>query len=591
MKIRYLDGRRLYHAFLAGGEAVISDQNYLNKINVFPVPDSDTGTNLATTMRAISQRAKASIAIHATMDSIADAAISGARGNSGIIFAQFIYGLSREMKNEVKVSTRRFGESVRRAVQYAHQAIVSPVEGTMITLIKDWADAVFEQRQKMGDFVELLTYSLHVARTSLKDTPKKLQVLAKAGVVDAGAKGFVDFLEGVLNFIKKGNLKQIARMRDAAPEIPAGAHVERSSVGRRFCSEALIIGRGLDAARMRSIVQKHGDSAVVAGSEEKVRIHVHTNSPAELFDELKEFGTIAEIKADDMLRQYEAGHSPRSKIALVTDSACDLPKAFLDEHQIHVIPFSLSFGESLYLDKVTITPPQFYAQRRASRVYPKTAQPPPAVVRAMFSFLASHYESVIVCTISDKLTGMYELCLSAATEFPGKKISVINTKQISGSQGLIVSRVAEAISAGDSHDEVVALAERCIAGTQLLVDVDSLKYLVRSGRVSRFKGILARLLNLKPVLALIEGQAVSISKSFGRRANMKKIMRMIRRTAGEKAVHKYAIVHAQVPERADLYARELTRIFGRGPEFIMVISPVIGVHTGLGVMAVALLTD
>ncbi|MDD8016700.1 MAG: DegV family protein, partial [Acidobacteriota bacterium] len=109
-----------------------------------------------------------------------------------------------------------------------------------------------------------------------------------------------------------------------------------------------------------------------------------------------------------MLRQYEAGHSPKSKIALVTDSACDLPKAFLDEHQIHVIPFSLSFGESLYLDKVTITPSQFYAQRRASKVYPKTAQPPPAVVRAMFSFLASHYESVIVCTISDKLTGMYE---------------------------------------------------------------------------------------------------------------------------------------------------------------------------------------
>ncbi|HOI44409.1 MAG TPA: DegV family protein [Candidatus Aminicenantes bacterium] len=591
MKIRYLDGRRLYHAFLAGGEAVISDQNYLNKINVFPVPDSDTGTNLATTMRAISQRAKASIAIHATMDSIADAAISGARGNSGIIFAQFIYGLSREMKNEVKVSTRRFGESVRRAVQYAHQAIVSPVEGTMITLIKDWADAVFEQRQKMGDFVELLTYSLHVARTSLRDTPKKLQVLAKAGVVDAGAKGFVDFLEGVLNFIKKGNLKQIARMQAAAPEIPAGAHVERRSVGRRFCSEALIVGRGLDAARMRSIVQKHGDSAVVAGSEEKVRIHVHTNSPAELFDELKEFGTIAEIKADDMLRQYEAGHSPKSKIALVTDSACDLPKAFLDEHQIHVIPFSLSFGESLYLDKVTITPSQFYAQRRASKVYPKTAQPPPAVVRAMFSFLASHYESVIVCTISDKLTGMYELCLSAATGFPGKKISVINTKQISGSQGLIVSRVAEAIRAGDSHDEVVALAERCIAATQLLVDVDSLKYLVRSGRVSHFKGFLARLLNLKPVLALVEGQAVSISKSFGRRANMKKIMRMIRRTAGEKTVQKYAIVHAQVPERADLYARELTKIFGRGPEFIMVISPVIGVHTGLGVMGVALLTD
>jgi dihydroxyacetone kinase-like predicted kinase len=107
MKIKYLNGTRLYNAFLAGGEAVISDQSYLNKINVFPVPDSDTGTNLASTMRAIAQRAKASFAVHATLDSIADAAISGARGNSGIIFAQFIYGLSREMKNEVKSSARK----------------------------------------------------------------------------------------------------------------------------------------------------------------------------------------------------------------------------------------------------------------------------------------------------------------------------------------------------------------------------------------------------------------------------------------------------------------------------------------------------
>ena len=98
MKIRYLDGNRLYYAFLAGGQAVIRDQAYLNKINVFPVPDSDTGTNLASTMRSIAERARASRSANITLDSIADAALLGARGNSGLIFAQFLYGLSQEIR-------------------------------------------------------------------------------------------------------------------------------------------------------------------------------------------------------------------------------------------------------------------------------------------------------------------------------------------------------------------------------------------------------------------------------------------------------------------------------------------------------------
>ena len=176
MKIRYLNSNRLYNAFLAGGNAVIQDQSYLNKINVFPVPDSDTGTNLASTMHSIAECAVAAPTIKATLASIADAALSGARGNSGLIFSQFIHGFSQEIKNEMRLSTRGFGESVKRAVRYAYQAMLSPVEGTMLTVIRDWADAVYEKRMATSDFSDLLSYSLQVARYSLKETPKKLSL-------------------------------------------------------------------------------------------------------------------------------------------------------------------------------------------------------------------------------------------------------------------------------------------------------------------------------------------------------------------------------------------------------------------------------
>ncbi|MGB9006019.1 MAG: DAK2 domain-containing protein, partial [Candidatus Aminicenantales bacterium] len=174
MKIRYLDGQRLYYAFLAGGTAVIQDKDTLNRINVFPVPDADTGTNLASTMRSIALGTKVSRSLRDTLRSIADAALLGARGNSGLIFAQFLYGLSREASNERRLTTLSFGELMARAVRHAYEAILHPVEGTMLTVMRDWADSVFHYRQRTTDFVELLSHSLETARRSLRETPLKL---------------------------------------------------------------------------------------------------------------------------------------------------------------------------------------------------------------------------------------------------------------------------------------------------------------------------------------------------------------------------------------------------------------------------------
>ncbi|MGA2361128.1 MAG: DegV family protein [Candidatus Aminicenantales bacterium] len=592
MKIKYLDGKRLYYAFLAGGRAVMRDQQYLDKINVFPVPDSDTGTNLASTMRSIAQRARAFRSAHHTLGSIADAALTGARGNSGLIFAQFVYGLSQEARDEARLSPRRFAELVRRAAHHARQSILTPVEGTMITLLHDWAEAVYEQRLKMTDFAELLSYSLHIAEKSLRETPEKLEVLAKAGVVDAGAKGFFDFLEGVVNFIRKGDIKDIIRVETAPLPILAEAHASRSSVTKRYCSEALITGEGIDIDAVRGAVRAAGESAIVAGSRSKVRLHVHTDSPAGLFAKLREFGAIAEIKADDMLRQYEAAHRRQSPVALVTDSACDLPGEILDEHQIHMIPFTLSFGDSLYLDKVTITPDEFYTQLKMSRDVPKSAQPSPETVKRLLEFLAGHYERVLVVTISDKLTGLYRQALAVRESLGPDKILVVNSRQLSACQGLIVLRLAEAIRGGLSAEEIALLAESWIAKAKLWVDIRTLKYMVRGGRVSPLKGLLAGLLNIKPIISLDEeGRAVALGKSFSRRRNMTKIVGMIRREAAGQKVWNYAIVHAQNPYRALRYAKELGPVLGRKPAFIMDISPVIGVHNGIGVVGICLMFE
>jgi DegV family protein with EDD domain len=577
---------------MAGGNEVIKDQKYLNKINVFPVPDADTGTNLASTMRSIAEGVVPNPSFYKTVHSIADKALSGARGNSGIIFAQFLHGISEEIKNVNRISTSSFGEIVKNAVQYAYRSVVSPVEGTMLSVMKDWAEAVYQQRTQKRDFVDLLSYSLQVTKKSLIETRYKLPVLAKAGVVDAGAKGFVDFLEGITNFIKMGKLKKIPKPIALWEDSGFHVHKNKGAIEHRYCTEALFLGKGMDLNKFREEIIPFGSSAIVAGSGEKVRIHVHTNHPADLFFRLKDFGTITQLKADDMQKQYEASYEKKSKIALVTDSACDLPQEIIDEYQIHVIPFNLSFGDSLFLDKVTITPEQFYTLLKTHKEHPKSSQPSLKTVQNLFSFLASHYDSIIAVNISDKLSGAFKFSQEASSIVQNKKISVIDSKHLSVSLGLIVLRAAEEIFKGKSHEEIVNLGQEWISKTMILVDIQTLKYMVRGGRVSPMKGFLAKILNLKPIVSLdSDGKADAFGKSFSRRGNIKKIMRTIKERTDREKLWNYAIVHAQNRERAEMYAEQIEGLTGREPAYIMDISPVIGVHNGIGAVGIALMFE
>lgn len=593
MKIKYLNGRRLYYAFLAGGDAVIRDKDYLNKINVYPVPDADTGTNLASTLHSIAQGAKHGKSLRETMRSIADAALMGARGNSGLIFAQFVQGFTQEITTDSKISTTAFGDYVRRAIQHTYKSILSPVEGTMITVMKDWAEAVYRYRTKTADFAELLSHSLHAAKESLRDTPKKLHVLARAGVVDAGAKGFVDFIEGVITFVRAGKLRQISKTTPTTlPMLQAPKHSLKNGLTHRYCSEALLSGRHMDLDKLRNKLHDFGGSVIVAGSPEKLRFHIHTNDPAGLFRQIREVGVTRQIKVDDMRKQYDISHHRKYPIALVTDSACDLPQDFLDANQVQVVPFTLSFGHDLYLDRLTIQPPQFYEQLATRPEHPMTSLPAPATVQSLLSFLASFYESILVFHISSGLSGTYKASKQLADAFTDKKIAVIDTRTISLAEGLIVMRAAEAIRRGTSHDDIVLASRDWVAKSRILVDVATMKYFVRGGRVSPMKGLLAKLLHIKPIITLDDsGKAVNRGKTFSRKAGMNKILKTMVAWSREQKIWKYAVVHANNAARAEDYAAKLTALLGVGPAYVREITPVIGAHAGPGTVGVTVLFE
>jgi DegV family protein with EDD domain len=595
LPLQEIDGRRLYYTFIAGAKKILDNQIELNKINVFPVQDGDTGSNLASTIRAVIESIQPHKSYKVTADLIAESTLINARGNSGIIFAQFIYGLSNETGDHSSITLSQFAQSIKNSVRYVYEAVANPVEGTMLTVIKDWADFVYENSRGTDDFNQLFIKSKAILEKSLIETKSKLAVLTKANVVDAGAKGFVLFIEGIIEFIIKSDLRHLLKSKTETIQfIDIQEHISES-ITYRYCTEAIIKKVTLNSTALTEVLQTYGDSIVVAGSDKIKRIHLHTDRPADLFYHLKDFGVITYQKADDMVRQNEAVYSRRWKIALVTDSTCDLPPELIDQYQIQMLPINIYFGDNHYLDKVTIQPEHFYKLLEQNKQFPKTAQINEKAFFNLYSHLASHYDSIIAVHLTDKFSGTFHsshMAAQAISKEFNKPITVINSKNLSGALGLIILRIAQAIESGQSHGKIVEMAEKWVADSRIFVSVKTLKYMVRGGRVSYIKGLVARLLNVNPIVSMDEnGKSMVFGKTYSQKSNMEKVMEHIKDISKEKIIWNYIVLHANNDEGAQWYTNSMRSLTGKEPTSVVNISPVIGANAGIGAASVAFMFD
>jgi len=589
----FINGKFLYYAFIAGGNQILQNQIELNRINIFPVNDRDTGTNLASTIRSVIDNIKPHKSYKATVNNIAEAALNGARGNSGIIFAQFLYGLSCETKNKPVITLNEFAESVKKSIPYIYEAIANPVEGTMLTVIKDWSEFLNSKKEAIQDFKNVIIDSFKVLEKSLAETTLKLKVLNKSGFVDAGAKGFVLFIKGIIDFIKNRNIRKLAVESQESISLIHSEELTDQEITNRFCAEAIIKNVKLSKSELKKILSKSGDSIVVAGSESICRIHVHTNHPAELFHQLKDIGTITYQKVDDMIRQQEIFTRRKWRIALVTDSTCDLSQELIDFYQINVVPINLNFGDNHYLDKVTIQPDQFYKLLENHTEFPKTSQINEQAFTNIYSHLASHYEAIIAIHLTSQFSGTYANSKKAgeriSKEFD-KPVYVIDSKNLSGALGLIVLKAAQNIEAGEPVESIIKTIEEDVIQTKIFVSVRNLKYMIKGGRVSKPKGLIASLLGINPVISMDEnGKSILFGKTFSQQASLNKIYKHIKEISVGKTVWNYILLHAHNPERVQEAGDKMLEITGKKAVSVVDISPVIGMHAGNGAISIAIL--
>lgn len=584
MQTLTLSNELIYKSFIIGAKNVISEKNGLNAINVFPVPDGDTGTNLSSLMTTIIERSRLENDVISTMKSIADAAIIGARGNSGIIFASYISGFAEGIHSQT-LDIETFIMTQEKAYDSAYHAISHPVEGTMITVMRAWANALRQFKKATTSVLDLLSQAYEVVKVELSKTPEMLKVLKDNHVVDAGAKGFVHFIEG---FIKALRGEDVDIVEHETVEEMHVEHLEDSQF--RYCTEALLRGKNIPLENIREALETYGDSLVVAGSPRTLRVHIHTDNPASVFEYLDQYGRIAEQKVDDMHRQFEAVNHRKYPIALVTDSIADLPSSLVDHYQIHQIPVNLTMNDSNYLDKVTIQSSRFYELMDSLEVYPTSSQPNVKALVNFFSFLTTYYKEIIVLTVSQAMSGTYNSFMEAKKQFPNHKITVVNSKQNSGAEGLLVLKAAKLIEENVPYDDIIAKLERLTHLSKILVSVKVLKYMVRSGRLTKLSGTIANLMHLKPVISIDEdGKGIIFAKALSVSSADKKIYQHMEEISKNKDIEMYAIVHANALDRAEAYERMYTELLGMPPAYIMDISTVVAMNAGIGTVAIAYL--
>lgn len=312
-RISVFDGQDLKKAMLAGAAWLEEHRETINALNVFPVPDGDTGSNMSATMRSairtIADSQETSAGVIAAK--IAHDALLGARGNSGVILSQTLRGLARGLDKKATFTAADLAAAFEEASRLAYRAVLKPVEGTILTVVRETAEAAQRSAERGDDLVTLLQEVVIAARQSVERTPELLPTLKQAGVVDAGGQGFCTLLEGIWRYIRNEAGAPVALPAIGAAKLPTmpqepSVKKGRVTVEEEFGYEVVFLVRGkqLDVENIRqTIIDMGGVSTVVAGDEQLLKVHTHTATPGKILDYGVGLGSLTDINIENLQEQ------------------------------------------------------------------------------------------------------------------------------------------------------------------------------------------------------------------------------------------------------------------------------------------------
>lgn len=336
MATKVIDAQLLQKAFIAGAYNLERNKDYINELNVFPVPDGDTGSNMSLTIMAAAREVSAleNPSMDELSKKISSGSLRGARGNSGVILSQLLRGFCKEIKGKKQITVSVLADGFVRAVETAYKAVMKPKEGTILTVAKGVAEKAVELSEMDMDFETLGQEILDHGNEVLKQTPELLPVLKEAGVVDSGGQGLMEFLTGAYNGLTgKEVIKEPVTSGGAAKaQTMSSEEIDTSHIKYGYCTEFIImLEKEYNAeieAKFKEFLTSIGDSLVVVSDDEIVKVHVHTNHPGLAFEKGLEYGSLTSMKVDNMREEHKEKviHEQDRKKAAEQEAAKEEPK-------------------------------------------------------------------------------------------------------------------------------------------------------------------------------------------------------------------------------------------------------------------------
>ena len=588
--IHYLDGRRLARAVTAGMLQLQNSREELDRINVFPVADGDTGLNMAHTAQAVilalaesPSRSAAEVA-----QAAARGALYGARGNSGVILAQFLQGLADAWEGKARLDTRDVALGLTAAAESARNGLSNPREGTILSVMSAVGIGALNVSPE-GELTALLSAAREAADNAVQKTPEQLEVLRRAGVVDAGGAGLAHLLGGIEKLVKTGRGADAGEFAGAARALAgtARAHDLGEESEFRYCTECMISGEGLKPADVREEIQTLGDSVVVAGGARIVRLHIHTDRPHEVFAVAHEHGEVSSEKADDMHVQFALLNG--SRVPIGCDSGADIPAELVRDLRITTAPLRIHVGEKGYLDGLGLPPDRLWQAMEDHGEKAQTATPPRGDMERVMSFLAGHFPESVWITLAGSVSGTADVARSVASELTGGKVRVVDSVNVSIGHGLVIQHAAEWARAGAGADEIVASLPPLLESARTFGVIEDLSHGVRGGRISPRIKQLSDLLKVDALLGISRlgtVKACGVQRRSGDR--VKRFARYVLKRFPTDQPLRIAVAHANRPDSGHrLHELLVESVPNLVSSYVTELGAVVSAHAGPGALLAA----
>jgi DegV family protein with EDD domain len=581
----------LKEMFLKSFERIEAEKEEINKINVFPVPDQDTGTNLAKTLEGIKKaiegknfQSKKELA-----DAILEGALNSAQGNVGVIFTGFLVGFFSNLNENDVFNAKNLAILFEKGKERAFRSILNPKEGTILDVISAFSQSFFELAQKKDEIEEIFEISLEKAKSALIETREKMEILKKANVVDAGGLGFLMVLESFFEVLK-GEKRKIEKM-------PSGEIKRMVQIMRhRFEIVALIENPKVKEEEVKEKLKDLGDSLDLILVQNKLKLHLHTDWPEEVKKIIRNFGEIKELREEDMAKEIAKEPSVKKvSIGIVTENVASISPKILQRYQIEIAEAKFDWPELEKIEGDNIYQKIKKAYEMGIETRPRTSQATPKDYLEAFKKQLERFDKVLCLTLSSKLSGCYNSAIQAKEMLPeGKKerVFVFDTLNAAAGQALFVLRAIELIQEQREVEEIVEELEKLILKTQTYIIFADPKGAEFIGRITKSQANWIRRmkkLGFHPIMKIKDGILTKGGIVFAKdesEALFKKIKKESEkeRKSGKKI--RVIINHADNLEGAKKL-KDLLKEIGAEVSFISEGSPIVCAVTGPGTLVCA----